>query len=134
MNTPHLSCMNCKTPVSERDGEFFAEVFLCPTCKSQAVHFWERLERELKHTLLIAKESIRLALIQGNFHFPEGAAGEPSKREVLEEILRMHEAKEAAQEKENSCQSTGSGDATPPHVRTLAALGASPSSKPSPQD
>lgn len=86
--------MNCKAQVPAGKGAFFAEVFLCHTCHTQAVHFWERTEKELRHLLTISKEAVRLSLITGRFAFPEGQQGELSKREVLTEVLKMEEARE----------------------------------------
>lgn len=86
--------MNCKADVQQGAGKFFAEVFVCESCQTLAQHFHERLERELKHLLVMAKESIRVALVQGKFIFPEAPVGEPSKREVLESILQMNERRE----------------------------------------
>lgn len=88
--------MNCNRPTPPTAAKFFAEVFLCEVCAVQAVHFYQRLEQELRHLLVISKESIRLALATGKFSFPEGSAGEPSKRAVLEEIMRLEEAREAS--------------------------------------
>lgn len=96
-----------------------------------STHFYERLENELKSLLLVAKESIRVALVQGKFVFPEGPAGEPSKRAVLEEIIKLEEAREA-RAKEQSCP-TQSSAGTPPHVLTLAARGAASLTKDSTQ-
>lgn len=91
-----MACMNCKKPVVANEAKLFAEVFVCPTCYETAVHFWEKLDRELRYLLVVAKESIRLALIDGSFFFPEGVGSEVSKREVLKEILRMQQAREEA--------------------------------------
>lgn len=90
----NLPCMNCKTEVEQDQGKFFAEVFLCSGCCEMATHFFNRLVRELNFLLTMAKESIRLALVQGKFSFPEGPSGEPSKRAVLEEILKLEEARQ----------------------------------------
>jgi len=94
--------MNCKAPVLNGAGKFFAEVFLCDTCHVQAEHFWERTVRELKHLLTISKEAIRLSLISGKFVFPEGQQGDLSKREVLEEVLKMEEAREQRAKEHNA--------------------------------
>lgn len=119
----NLPCMNCKADVAPDAGKFFAAVFLCADCQAMAVHFHERLERELKYLLTMARESIRISLVQGKFSFPEGPAGEPSKRAVLEEILKMEEQRDQTA-REQACQTTPSTEATPPHVRTLALHGA----------
>ncbi len=122
----NLPCLNCKADVPQGEGKFFAQVFLCEKCHTMSTHFFERLERELKSLLTVAKESIRVALVQGKFVFPEGPAGAPSKRAVLEEIIKLEEAREASL-KEQSCPTSSAS--TPPHVLTLAALGAASSSK-----
>lgn len=130
----NLPCMNCKADVPAGEGKFFAEVFVCARCQTMAVHFHERLERELRFLLTMAKESIRISLVQGKFNFPEGPAGEPSKKDVLEAILALEETRDRVT-KEQACPP--SSEATPPHVRTLARLGAeahASSSKDSPQD
>lgn len=90
-----LCCMNCHRAVSQEEAKLFAQVFVCPACYTQAEHFWLKLDRELHYLLTMAKESIRLALVEGRFSFPEGAAGDVPKREVLQAIMEMHEAKEA---------------------------------------
>lgn len=89
-----LPCMNCKQPVATTDGKLFSEVFLCVSCHTQAKHFWEKLDKELRYLQVMAKESIRLALLEGKFNLPEGPSGTPSRRDVLEEALRMEESRE----------------------------------------
>ena len=100
-----LPCMNCKASTSTEHAKFFAEVFVCAPCYEQASHFWLRLDRELHFLLVMAKEAIRVSLVEGRFSFPEGPAGEPSKREVLETIMKMEEARAASSEK-LQCQET----------------------------
>ena len=102
MSNELLRCMNCKAPVNANEGEFFAEVFLCKDCNTQAVHFWHRTEKELKHLLTVSKEAIRLSLITGKFSFPEGPQGDLSKRDVLQEVLKMEEAREKHASKNNA--------------------------------
>jgi hypothetical protein len=92
-----LSCMNCKRSVEPSEAKLFAEVFVCSGCHAMAVHFWERMERELRYLLTMSKESIRLSLLEGKFFFPEGAAQDVSKTDVLRAIVSMHEAREKAQ-------------------------------------
>jgi|SRR5690606_32645055 len=134
-----LTCLNCKAPVAEEDIKFFGKAFVCAVCHTTATHFYERLTKDLKNLLLVAHEAIRVALVEGRFHLAENGLKEVSKKELLEEILKMTQYKEA-RDKNRECsnsqsdQVTRSGQSTPPHVRTLAALGKSPSSKPNPQD
>jgi len=130
---PHISmeCMNCRQTVRPEDAKLFAEVFVCPTCHAQAVHFWEKLERELRYLLVVAKESIRLSLLEGKFFFPEDKGSEVSKREVLQEILRMQQAREEA-----ACKTptTISLESSPPVASTPDALVKQSSNTPSRQD
>jgi len=86
-----LHCLNCGKGVRPGEAKLFAEVFLCPACYTQAEHFWLRLDRELRSLLVLAKDAIRVALLQGKFSFPESGNKEVSKREVLEAILTMEE-------------------------------------------
>lgn len=86
--------MNCKRSVPSDQAKFFAEVFICPDCYTQAEHFFMRLERELKHLLVMSKEALRISLVTGKFSFPEGPSGEVSKRDVLEQVLALEEARE----------------------------------------
>lgn len=134
-----LPCMNCKKPVEQDQGKFFTQVYVCETCYTLAQRFHDKLERELKNLLLLSKEAIRVALVQGKFHLSEASLQDISKKEVLEEILRMEGLKNSPHAKAVECPPINkphppSGDSTPPHVRTLAALGTSSPPKPNPQD
>lgn len=116
MNPDTMNCMNCKSPVPPADAKLFAEVFLCPSCHTAAVHFWERLDRELRSLQVMARDAIRVSLLEGKFYFPE-ATGETSvsKRAVLESILAMEEARAA---KEAACTKHPSSVAAPTRVST----------------
>lgn len=124
----NLPCLNCKKEVEQNSGKFFAEVFLCDSCHVQAEHFFNRLVRELQFLLTMAKESIRVALVQGKFSFPEGPSGEPSKRAVLEEILRMEERRESTA-KEQACRTPTSTESTLPTAAGQAVVAHASSSK-----
>lgn len=127
----NLPCMNCKKEVAQDEAKLFAEVFLCPSCFTQAGHFFSRMVSELNFLLTMAKESIRLALVQGKFSFPEGPSGEPSKRAVLEEILKLEEARDK-QSKERSCVPTPSSESTrlPAPSKTVVVAGSSSKDSP----
>jgi hypothetical protein len=140
-----LTCMNCKKPVEQGTEKFFGQVFICVDCNEMATHFFRRMENELKQLLTMAHENIRVALISGKFNLPERDSKELSKKEVLEEVLRMESAREAhaksrawptttSETQTPKDQMNSSGESTPPHVQTLAALGRSSSTKPNPQD
>lgn len=111
-----MHCMNCKAAVVPAEAKLFAEVFLCPTCCTQAEHFWARLDRELHSLQVMARDAIRVSLLEGKFFFPESAGGaEVSKRAVLESILSMEEARSA---KESACTKTPSTRSTPTPAST----------------
>ncbi len=118
----NLPCMNCKKEVEEGQGKFFAQVYVCPSCHEQAQHFHNRLVRELNFLLVMAKESIRLALVQSKFSFPEGPAGEPSKEQVLKEILLMEERRDRLAREQATC--TASTGSTKPNAPTPDLLSA----------
>lgn len=117
MGLTELQCMNCHKPTAAGEAELFAEVFVCGDCHTQAVHFWQRIDRELRSLQVMAKDAIRVCLLEGRFSFPEGPVGEVSKREVLETILSMEEAREK-QCLTKSSQSTP----TTPSTETTAQL------------
>lgn len=117
MKSTDLQCMNCRTPTAADEADLFAEVFLCKSCHTQAVHFWQRIDRELRSLQVMAKDAIRVCLLEGRFSFPEGTGGEVSKREVLETILTMEEARD------RQCQMKSSQSIpTPPSTETTQQL------------
>jgi len=129
-----LPCMNCKRQVDPEQAKLFAEVFVCEDCHTMAVHFWDRMELELRYLLTMAKESIRIALLEGKFSFPEGVAQEVSKTDVLQAILQMHEAREKAQCRTDSQdQTTLSTESTPLIAPELGAQESASSLTRSPQ-
>ena len=89
-----LPCMNCGKQIPPGQSKIFAQVFLCETCSEVAKSFYEKLETELKHLLTVAKESIRVALVQGRFHLNEQKLRDIPKKELLEEILRMEKLRD----------------------------------------
>jgi hypothetical protein len=140
MTDSALCCMNCGKPTEADAAKLFAGVFVCAACHASATHFHEKLEQELRHLLVLSKDSIRVALATGKFHLPEGPSGQPSKRDVLEQILKLEEHREQHKDKrwpttpDDPTPTQPSTESTPPHVRTLAALGRASSPKGSPQD
>lgn len=85
--------MNCKRATPDEEGKVFAEVYVCPVCYEVSKAFYEKMVAELHHLLTIAKESIRVALIEGKFHLSEARVQDISKRELLEEIVKMEQAR-----------------------------------------
>ena len=86
-----LPCMNCGNEVSETAAKLFAAVFVCPDCFALAESFYKRSEKELKDLLMLQKESIRWALLQGNFRIGERRTKELTKTEIMQEVVRLHE-------------------------------------------
>jgi len=93
----NLNCMNCKAEILAGQSKIFAQVLLCEACSTSARSFYEKLDQELRHLQTIAKEAIRVMLVQGKFRLPTAAGRELSKKEVLEEIVKMETVREAAE-------------------------------------
>ena len=93
MMPPTLHCMNCGASTLAGQGKVFAQVFVCPTCFAIAENFYERSEKELKYLLTIIKESLRVALVHGMVKLSEGKLKDISKKELLEEIVKMDAAR-----------------------------------------
>lgn len=90
-----LTCMNCKQPVGENEAKFFHGTFVCGTCFTIAERFYSRAHKELNDLLVMLKEGLRLAIIDGRLQFKEGSGVELSKREVLEAIVQLQEMNDA---------------------------------------
>lgn len=90
-----LHCLNCKAAVPQDEAKIFAEVFCCANCFSLAERTYGRLQEELRKLLLVSKESIRIALLEGKLHLGEASNKELSKEEVLREIVRLEELRQA---------------------------------------
>lgn len=125
MGESGLPCMNCKEMVPSNEGEFFAEVFVCPGCYLIAKRYYERGQQDVKFVLTMMKEAIRLGLMRGELQFRtvreiEGA----DKPELLERLATL-----AQRTKEQPCPS---GQSTPPPALSEGAAGPSSSSKPNP--
>lgn len=85
--------MNCGRDTPAGVGKVFAAVYVCPTCYGIAESFYEKMVGELNHLLTIAKEAIRVALIEGKFQLSEQHVRDISKRELLEEIIKLEQAR-----------------------------------------
>jgi hypothetical protein len=87
--------MNCKTPVPAEKAKIFAAVFCCPGCYELAQRFEDRVMAELKRLQLMTREAIRIALTESRLELaPNAHAREPSKKEILEAIVKMVDVKE----------------------------------------
>lgn len=88
-----LNCMNCHKSILGGQSKLFAQVFVCSDCYAIAENFYERSEKELKYLLTIIKESLRVALIHGRLKLASGGVNNISKKELLEEILKLEAAR-----------------------------------------
>jgi len=91
-----LSCLNCKQQIPSKDAKIFAEVFVCPTCYDTAERLFRRSEGELRMLLLMLKESIRIALIEGRLHVGKQDPDEVSKTDLLRMMVRLEEQRAAS--------------------------------------
>ncbi len=89
-----LPCMNCKKPTPESDAKVCAEVFVCSACHEMAERLFHRLEGELRRLLLLSKETIRVALVEGKLHFAHTHERDVPKDELLKMIVQFSEKKE----------------------------------------
>lgn len=90
-----MPCMNCKTPVKQDDVRLFQGVFCCSKCHELATRAFQRLERELKYMLTLAGETIRLALVKGEFQLgPADQPHEIPKSELMRKLIAHVEDRE----------------------------------------
>lgn len=87
--------MNCQKNVDTGEAKLFAEVFCCPDCFTIAERTYHRLEAELRKLLVMSKETIRIALIEGKLHLAPGENKDVSKEDLLQMIVQMSEKKNA---------------------------------------
>lgn len=106
----NLLCTNCQKPVDPADAKFFgvdgqaspvppeAAVFVCPACYEYAMNVVRRGARELLLLSRLHADNVRAALVQRRL-FPGTAsvANDLTKREVLQEALRLLEARDASE-------------------------------------
>lgn len=92
-----IDCMNCRCKVEQEDARVFAEVFVCSSCYQMAERLFTRCEGELKKLLLLLRESIRIALVEGKLQYGQSASlEEVPKAELLKMIVEMTEKKNEA--------------------------------------
>ena len=97
MASSGIPCMNCRKEVEQQDGKVFAEVFVCPTCYELAGRLYDRCEGELNRLLLMLREAIRIALVEGKLQYgPALPLDEVPKAELLKMIVELTEKKNAA--------------------------------------
>ena len=86
-----LHCLNCGKQVPHEHGKLFAQVFVCTECHAMAESTFRRWERELKHLLILAQESIRESLTRGQFHPTYQPKEDVSKADLLAGIQTLLE-------------------------------------------
>lgn len=90
-----LSCMNCKKQVLQQDAKIFASVYVCSSCYDKAERIYAKCEAELRRLLLMLREAIRIALVEGRLQFAEGKPlEEVPKAELLKMIVELSGKKE----------------------------------------
>lgn len=93
--SPHLPCMNCGEEINPEDAKVFSGVLVCPRCFSLAHSLLERSEHELQALMLMMREAIRIALVEGKLALGMADMQGVSKAEVLKEVLRLEGIREA---------------------------------------
>lgn len=94
--------MNCQRALREDEAKFFAAVFVCSDCHFMAERLFTRARKELNQLLVVMKESIRLALIEGRLQFSNTVqVDEVSKKELIQNMMDL-----AEKVRNKSCQST----------------------------
>lgn len=106
------------------------EVFICSNCKLVAERIFERAQQDVKHLLVMMKESIRLGLIEGRLQFrdPEQVeeVSRPDLINKLAELADQVREKQAAPKEEACHEEKIPQDSTmsmKPHVTTLQKMG-----------
>jgi len=90
-----MECLNCRKQVDPGKAKLFAEVFVCSECYALAESMYTRMQREMRQLLVLSREAIREALVQGRFHPTQQDKEGISKAELLREIIKLSEVKDA---------------------------------------
>lgn len=90
-----LSCLNCHETVPEDKVRIFAGVFCCSVCHQRAERLYKNLQTELDRMLLMMRESIRIAIIEGKLHYGTADGTELSKTELLRAAVQLQELKDS---------------------------------------
>ena len=117
----YLPCTNCQTPVPPNEAKIFARVFLCSTCHRVASRLKQRAREVVEQLLVLQDDAIRVALIEHRLVVgPEFPLTEPTKREILEQILTFEEIADANRSRtgaSNTVQQPGRSEGDRPNVR-----------------
>lgn len=128
--------MNCGQAVDTGHMQLFGGAYVCPVCYGMADHFVKRADNELHKLRVLLHEGVRNALVTGGFHY--NPATPVARKEVLEKVIALQDAVTPRATSDGcltpKAPATQSGDSTPPHVATLAAMGQESTKKLKAQD
>lgn len=91
MSDLELPCLNCQKMVGGSDALIFEGVYCCPSCHAVASRALTRLEAELRSLLVLARESIRVSLIERRLHLPDKPEEDISKTDLLQAIVELQQ-------------------------------------------
>lgn len=98
-----LPCVNCKKDVDPDTAKFFGKIFICDDCYRIAERLYARGEQELKMLLLVLRESIRLAIVQGNLQFSLQQLEDMDKEDLLSHLQSIARNVREQKTKEEQC-------------------------------
>lgn len=91
-----IPCMCCGKLVPEAEGRIFARAFGCPSCVEMAERFMAKGKSELRRSLLLFEELVRVGFLEGKLQYGTfSSLDEVPKEDVLKMIVKMTEAKNA---------------------------------------
>jgi len=84
-----IACVSCKKSSDPIYMKVFMEIVVCPGCHAAATAALMKLDREINQLKFVAREAIRMGVIEGKFI--EGTKPEPavSQKNVLETVLEL---------------------------------------------
>lgn len=101
-----IPCMSCKCDVASHEGKFFVETYVCPKCYQIAERLYEQGQAELRQLLVVLKEVIRAAILQGNISFPESLDGATRVKPVVQTLLETMSKCNTSSRSTSSAQSS----------------------------
>lgn len=93
-----LKCVHCDSPLNEENTKSFQKVLVCSSCFLIANRLLDKIHNELEMLKNLATENIRLALIEKRLLQQAQPRGEPTTRQVLQEVLNLQKLQESKRE------------------------------------
>lgn len=93
-----LKCVHCDSPLTEENISNFQKVVICQSCYLIASRLLDKIHKELEMLKNLATENIRLALIEKRLLLQAQSRGEPTTRQVLQEVLNLQKVQESKRE------------------------------------